>query len=122
MSRGAEDAGTRPEAPLVVILAAASAGWAVARGASQQRRCESLLLDQRNHHLFQPLLYQVATAGAVPGRDRLADTADPPAQENTTVLLARAHPPSTRSASACSWRTARIAYTHLVVATGATHS
>jgi NADH dehydrogenase len=47
------------------------------------------LLDQRNHHVFQPLLYQVATAGlsttdiAVPLRAVLRD------QQNTTVLLAR---------------------------------
>jgi NADH dehydrogenase len=47
-------------------------------------------VDQRNHHLFQPLLYQVATAGlaatdiASPIRNILAD------QENCTVLLARA--------------------------------
>ncbi len=31
------------------------------------------LIDRRNHHLFQPLLYQVATASLATQRDRLAD-------------------------------------------------
>ena len=46
-----------------------------------------LLIDKKNHHLFQPLLYQVATAALSP-----ADIATPlrevvAAQSNTTVLM-----------------------------------
>ena len=44
---------------------------------SQGVACDVTLVDRHNHHLFQPLLYQVATAGAVAGRHRLADPLDP---------------------------------------------
>ena len=48
------------------------------------------MVDRRNYHLFQPLLYQVATAGLSPARHRLADPPHPArSQENATVLLAK---------------------------------
>lgn len=48
--------------PRILIIGGGFGGLAVAR-ALGGRTCEVLLLDRRNHHLFQPLLYQVATAG-----------------------------------------------------------
>ena len=79
------------------------------------------LLDRRNHHLFQPLLYQVATAGLSPG-----DIAAPirwilRKQRNARVLLAeaRAIDPATPHRHA---RRGSIAYDYLIVATGATHA
>ena len=73
--------------PRVVIVGAGFGGLNAARkldGAD----CDVLILDRRNHHLFQPLLYQVATAALSP-----ADIAEPVRaivrkQENTHVLLA----------------------------------
>ncbi len=79
------------------------------------------VVDRSNHHLFQPLLYQVATAGLNP-----ADIAAPirsvfRRQENTAVILAEA-----RSIDAGAGRVVLadgvIDYDYLVVATGATHS
>lgn len=56
----------RPERPRVVILGGGFAGLAAARGLGRDGRFDVTLLDRRNHHLFQPLLYQVATAGLSP--------------------------------------------------------
>src|ERR1700738_5653075 len=61
---------SRPEAAptkqkRVVIIGGGFAGIAAARAL---RRCDAevVLSDLRNHHIFQPLLYQVATAGLAP--------------------------------------------------------
>ena len=45
------------------------------------------LVDRRNFHLFQPLVYQVATGGAVAGGDRRAAAGDLQAAPNVRVLL-----------------------------------
>lgn len=50
----------------VVIVGGGFAGLAAARGLARARGMEVVLLDRRNHHLFQPLLYQVAMAGLSP--------------------------------------------------------
>ena len=80
------------------------------------------LVDRSNHHLFQPLLYQVATAGlsapdiAAPLRHILRG------QRNVTVRMAEA---DTLDLAAREVRLAggeRLAYDYLVVATGATHA
>ena len=79
------------------------------------------LIDRHNYHLFQPLLYQVATAALSPG-----DIASPIRwilrhQKNVQVLLgeARAIDPAARVVV-----TDRdpLSYDYLIVATGATHS
>ncbi|MCU0656943.1 MAG: NAD(P)/FAD-dependent oxidoreductase [Polyangiaceae bacterium] len=75
--------------PHVVIVGGGFGGLEAAR-ALRNARVRITLVDKRNHHLFQPLLYQVATAGlaasdiAAPIRKILAE------QENVTVLLDRA--------------------------------
>ncbi len=51
--------------PRIVILGAGFGGLACAR-ALQGAAAEITLVDQRNFHLFQPLLYQVATAALSP--------------------------------------------------------
>jgi NADH dehydrogenase len=74
--------------PHVVIIGGGFAGLECARRLKRER-VRVTLFDTRNHHLFQPLLYQVATAGlaapdiAAPIRSLLKG------QKNTTVLLRR---------------------------------
>ena len=51
----------------VVILGGGFAGLALARGLRRESRCDVTVVDRRNFHLFQPLLYQVATGGLSPG-------------------------------------------------------
>ena len=56
---------SRPERPRIVIIGGGFAGISAARAL---RRCDAdvILIDRRNHHIFQPLLYQVATAVLAP--------------------------------------------------------
>jgi NADH dehydrogenase len=64
---------------IVVIIGGGFAGLNAAKTLADKKDVEVVLIDQRNHHLFQPLLYQVATAGlnpsdiAVPIRAQFAD-------------------------------------------------
>ncbi len=52
--------------PRVIIIGGGFAGlWAVRR--LRHTPIDILLIDRSNHHTFQPLLYQVATAGLNPG-------------------------------------------------------
>jgi len=55
----------RPECKRVVIVGGGFAGLAAARAL---RHCDAdvILIDRRNHYIFQPLLYQVATAVLAP--------------------------------------------------------
>jgi NADH dehydrogenase len=52
---------------IVVVLGGGFAGLNTAKQLSNRPEVFVLLFDQRNHHVFQPLLYQVATAGLNPG-------------------------------------------------------
>ena len=63
---------TLPQEPLprVVIVGAGFGGPDAAHVLCAARRSDVTVVDRRNHHLFQPLLYQVATAALEPGRHR----------------------------------------------------
>src|SRR5256885_10352312 len=80
------------------------------------------LVDRRNYHLFQPLLYQVATAALNP-----SDIAAPirgflSRQKNTSVILGEAASTDTAQKFVHLADVAKIAYDTLILATGATHS
>jgi len=107
--------------PRVVIVGAGFAGLQVARGLGGTA-ADVVVVDRRNHHLFQPLLYQVATAALSP-----ADIAAPirsalRRRPNARVLLDEAQgvDPSAREVLLRSGR--RLAYDALVIATGSTYS
>lgn len=51
----------------VVIIGGGFGGLSAAKVLARQTAVQVTLIDRRNHHLFQPLLYQVATAGLNPG-------------------------------------------------------
>ncbi len=55
-----------PSIPRVVVIGGGFGGLSFAR-ALKKAPVDVLLIDRRNHHVFQPLLYQVATAGLSPG-------------------------------------------------------
>jgi NADH dehydrogenase/putative oxidoreductase len=106
--------------PRVVIVGGGFGGIAAAK-ALRHAACRVTLIDRRNYFLFQPLLYQVATAGLSP-----ADIAGPIRglfrdQPNIRVLLGEATDvdPAAREVLI---QDARISYDYLVVATGARHS
>jgi NADH dehydrogenase len=107
--------------PRVLILGCGFAGLWAAQGL-RRAPVEITVLDRANHHLFTPLLYQVATAGlsapsvAAPIRHILAH------QRNATVLLGEARQILVDEKQAVLEDGARIAYDYLIVATGTTHS
>lgn len=104
----------------MVILGGGFGGLTVAK-ALAKAPVQITLLDRRNHHLFQPLLYQVATAALNPGDIAYPIRAVVKAQANVRVLLAeaRAIDPATRRVVLDD---GELAYDYLIVATGATHS
>lgn len=98
------------------------AGFAGLQTALKLRKAdvEVTVVDRYNHHLFQPLLYQVATAVLSPG-DIAAPIRSVLKGKNTTVLLADATRVDVeRKRLVCEG--GEIAYDTLVLATGATHS
>ncbi len=108
------------ENPHVVVLGAGFGGLEAARGLARAP-VRVTVLDRRNHHLFQPLLYQVATAGLSP-----AEIASPirrilRKQRNTRVVLAEAAAVDVARQRVLLTDGA-LAYDYLVVAVGATHS
>ena len=106
--------------PRVVIIGGGFGGIAAAK-ALRHTSCRVTLIDRRNYFLFQPLLYQVATAGLSP-----ADIAGPIRalfrdQPNVRVLLGEVTDVDAAMREVI-LRDARVAYDYLVVATGARHS
>ncbi len=106
--------------PRVVILGAGFGGLSAATGL-RKAPVSITVIDRRNYHLFQPLLYQVATAALSP-----ADIATPIRailrhQKNAEVLLARvADIDKDRREVVLEDR--RVPYDYLIVATGARHA
>ncbi|GEO16366.1 hypothetical protein MAE02_40620 [Microvirga aerophila] len=110
-------AGKRPH---VVIVGAGFGGLTVAK-ALAGTPVDITVIDQRNYHLFRPLLYQVATAALSP-----ADIASPirtilKGQRNTSVMLAKVTGIDT-SAREVVTGDRRIPFDYLVLATGARHA
>lgn len=103
----------------VVIVGGGFGGLAAAR-ALIDAPVQITLVDRRNHHLFQPLLYQVATAGLNPGDIAAPIRSLVAAQANVRVLLGEVVGIDDDSVVLDDGST--IAYDHLVLAAGATHS
>src|SRR5712671_6929226 len=106
--------------PRVVIIGGGFGGLSAAK-ALRHAKVDVLLIDRRNHHVFQPLLYQVATAGLSPG-----DIASPirwilRRQKNANVVLAKVSGIDTARKEVVS-EGRRIPYDYLIVATGAEHA
>jgi NADH dehydrogenase len=107
--------------PRVVIIGGGFGGLYAAK-ALRRAPVEVTLIDRRNHHVFQPLLYQVATAGL-----SAIDIAEPirrilRRQRNTTVLLAGAERIDLEKREVLLTESREITYDYLIVATGITDS
>ena len=105
----------------VVIVGAGFAGLNAAKALGHSADVKIILIDRRNYHLFQPLLYQVATAAlspaeiAEPIRSILADNS------NTRVLLDNVTAIDV-AAKRVSTPTESFVYDFLILACGAKHS
>jgi len=111
---------TKAQRPHVVIAGAGFGGLQAAKALAKVD-VDITLVDAYNHHCFQPLLYQVATAALSP-----ADVAWPirailRAQKNVRVIMARVLAVDARARRV---HTSQIdlAYDYLIFATGSTHS
>jgi NADH dehydrogenase len=114
------EAAARPPGPHVVIVGAGFGGLSAAI-ALARASLQVTIIDERNYHLFQPLLYQVATAALSP-----ADIAAPirgilARQKNAHVLLGRVIGVDA-GRRVVLLRDREVAYDYLVIATGARHS
>src|SRR6202795_1041765 len=105
--------------PRVVIVGSGFAGLAAAR-ALRRAPVRLTVVDRRNHHLFQPLLYQVATATLSPGDIAYPIRSILRRQANAEVLLADAVAvdAATREVVLAD---GRLPYDFLIIATGARH-
>ena len=107
--------------PHVIIVGGGFAGLAAAR-ALRRSPVRVTIIDRHNHHVFQPLLYQVATAGLSP-----AEIAAPirwilRRQQNVRVLLAEVERVDAPARHVVLAGGEVVAYDALVVATGVTHT
>jgi len=107
--------------PHVLIIGGGFGGLSAAK-VFRREPVRVTLLDKRNHHLFQPLLYQVATATLSPG-----DIASPirwvfRRQRNLRVLLGEAEAIDVRTRRVTLVDGATLDYDYLIVATGASHA
>src|SRR5215472_4734071 len=111
----------RPARKRVVIIGGGFAGIAAAH-ALRHADAEVVLIDRRNHHIFQPLLYQVATAILSPAEIAAPIRQLEAKQRNVTVLLAEVTnidiASRTIEASPPGTGVRRITFDYLVVATG----
>jgi NADH:ubiquinone reductase (H+-translocating) len=106
--------------PRVVIVGAGFGGLEAAK-ALRKALADVIVIDRQNHHCFQPLLYQVATAALSP-----ADVAWPirrilRKQKNATVLMAEVRGIDAEKRLVLT-DSMSVPYDFLVLATGATHS
>ena len=110
--------------PRVLVIGCGFGGIAAVRTLSKAA-VEIVLVDRTNHHLFQPLLYQVATAGlsapaiTAPIRHALRREM---ARGNLTILKAEVRAIDVAARTATLDRGDAIAWDHLIVAAGARNS
>lgn len=114
-----------PETPRVVIVGGGFGGLAAAK-ALANTPAEVILVDRTNHHLFQPLLYQVATSVLTPGQISSPIREVLRKQRNTIVILGEVTGVNKEKRCVFVNLSDRagvpIRYDYLVLATGVTHS
>jgi len=106
--------------PHIVIVGAGFGGLAAAHGLAGAA-ADVTVIDRRNYHLFQPLLYQVATAGLSPAQIASPIRAILRRAGNVRVVLGKVSGID-KERRLVTVDQGTIAYDHLVLATGARHS
>ena len=111
--------------PRIIIVGAGFGGLAAAK-ALKNTPAEIVLIDRTNHHLFQPLLYQVATSVLTPAQIATATRAIFRNQKNVTVILGEVTGADKDKkcvfVSDADRENVPINYDYLILATGVTHS
>lgn len=106
---------------IVVIIGGGFAGLNAAKSLAHEDQVHVVLIDQRNHHLFQPLLYQVATAGLNPSDIAVPIRAQFSKADNVEVHLGRVQGVNLREQVIYS-DDHELSYDYLIIAAGAQHS
>lgn len=115
---------TEREAPKVVpriVIVGAGFGGLSAAKALAKAPAQVTLIDRRNHHLFQPLLYQVATAALAPTQIATPIRAILRTQRNAEVALGKVEGVDLERKEVV-MGDRRVGFDYLVLATGARHS
>jgi len=111
--------------PQIIIVGAGFGGLAATK-ALRKTAAQVTLIDRANHHLFQPLLYQVATSVLTPGQIGTPIRGILRNQKNTTVILGEVTGVDKDRrcvfVSDADRENVPISYDYLVLATGVTHS
>ena len=111
--------------PRIVIVGGGFGGLAAAK-ALRKTPAEVILIDRSNHHLFQPLLYQVATAVLTPSQIATPIRSILRNHKNVTVIMGEVTGvDKERKQVLCSdadRQAVPLAYDYLILASGATHS
>src|SRR5258707_8282032 len=111
--------------PRIIIVVAGFGGLAAARALKNQP-AEITLIDRTNHHLFQPLLYQVATAVLTPSQIATPIRSILRNQKNVTVILGEVTGVDKDQkrvfVSDADRLNVPISYDYLILATGSSHS
>src|ERR1700758_1371970 len=111
--------------PRIIIVGAGFGGLAAAK-ALKNTPAEILLIDRTNHHLFQPLLYQVATSALTPSQIAVPIRTIFRNQKNTIVIMGEVTGVDKDQkcviVSDADRQNVPIAYDYLILATGASHS
>jgi len=115
-----------PEQQARVVIVGGGFGGLAAAKALRRTPAQVILIDRTNHHLFQPLLYQVATSVLTPGQIASPIRGILRNQRNTTVLLAEVTAVNKEQhyvvASSADRVEVPIPYDYLILATGVRHS
>lgn len=109
-----------PKRPRIVIVGAGFAGLAAAKGLAKAD-ADIILVDRHNYHLFQPLLYQVATAALSPAQIAQPIRAIVKKQKNCVVALGEMTGIDIANKT-ISGPDKTLPYDYLILATGATHT
>src|SRR6185437_274308 len=105
----------------VVIVGGGFGGLSTAKGL-KHCQLDITLVDKTNHHLFQPLLYQVASAALSPGEIAVPIRETLRKQENATVIMGDVERIDKKKKQIILMNGDRVDYDYLVVAIGARHS
>ncbi|HWE87488.1 MAG TPA: NAD(P)/FAD-dependent oxidoreductase [Terracidiphilus sp.] len=111
----------RDRRPQVVIVGSGFAGIHAAKSLGKMR-VDVTVIDRRNHHTFQPLLYQVALAVLSPANIAQPIRSIVRRQQNTQVLMDEVVGIDTTERIVSLGSGSQMSYDYLVLAAGATHS
>src|SRR5882757_5523565 len=111
--------------PRIIIVGGGFGGLATAK-ALRNTSAQVILIDRTNHHLFQPLLYQVATTALMPDQIGTPIRGILRNQKNASVIMGEVTGVDTEKKCVFVTNSDRsyvpVPYDYLILATGATHS